>query len=113
MSELKWESFHALGELESLDFADTAFSDEKLDHLSRLGSLRRLGLDKTAVTDAALSELRSFPHLKTVSLNDTPVTEDGVLLFHQSYPQVRVTARHLDFSDDLSPLQDQPHDAVF
>ena len=75
VAELPWESFHALDEVESLNFAGTGVTDEKLDHLGRLRSLRRLCLDETPVTDAAIPELRSFPHLKILSLNETALTE--------------------------------------
>ncbi len=113
LAELPWESFHALPEVESLNFAGTDLTDDNLDHLGRLSSLRRLCLDGTAVSDAAVAELRSFPHLRSLSLSDTSLTEEGLTRLHQTFPRVQVRARHLDYEDPFPSWQDVPYDTVF
>jgi len=93
-------SLISLENLQVLQLYDTDVSDAGLEYLARMPRLRALKLCISDVSDAGLPTLSEIPNIQDVTLgvDDSEITRDGVLLFRQDYPSIRVhatrTARH-------------------
>jgi hypothetical protein len=95
LTDLEWDSLHALLHVESLNLSGSSITDAQMESISRLPALRNLDLDRTAITDAGLASLPSCPRLQFISLTETEVTEDGLEDLLSAMPNLHGEAEHL------------------
>lgn len=73
--------------LYEIDLSHTSVTDDGIEHLANIHSLRKIWLDNTKITEAALDNLKKLQQLDKVSLTGTDISESSIKSVKESFPR--------------------------